>query len=568
MSTEPEKKPRLIDDVLASRLERRLRTVISFGSLHFHPPAFGSEFFFDGRSLSFPLKRAGTDIALVVLEGVDESPDPERLLAVCTELFSADVPAGARRRPPGGEDPPHVLSVLPLGKLVLALRGEVWPGQRVLIWERNNLGQPVCKAEAQIVSVEAGEALAQIISRGEPFVRVRPGDVVAPVVTEGERPLEPAGRGIEAFKAALAREWSAWDGLAVLMARLDGAGTIRNRLGTSRLEKLLSDMSGILLSFGGPGCVVGREGIELLLAGFPGKTAEQALEVHPRLADLGRALSATVTAGSAAYPGWDFPKDELVGNAAKALEHARLLGAGQTACFNAVSLNVSGDVLYERGDLEGAAKEYLRALEEIDPDDTNLLNSLGVCYADLGDFEAAKIQFNKAVAARPEEVMAHYNVGFAHLRQGERQEALASFQAAMRLDPANFEVRFQLGKLMLEEGRAAEAKEHLLAAARVESRPYIHRHLGDCLLLLGETADAASHYKRAVRANPEDAHSLSQLAAVCLEQGTDLDVAISLLKKAMEIQPGSPIHHERLESVLARLPKKEQLKLSLDTPEG
>ncbi len=544
-----------LEAALAARLERRLRELVPFRALEFHPPAPGSEPFYDGRSLSFPLSHEGADIALVVLEGVERPPDPQALLNACAELLAA---AGTPR-PPAEPRPPevahanHVTHVLPLGKLVLAVGEGARPGGRVLIWEqRSGGGERVCKAEAELVSVEGGRALACIVSRSDPFVRVKPGDLISAVEGPGEAPAEPSGRGLEAFRAALEGEARGWEVFCVLMARLEGGELIRTRHGVARLERLLADMTAALLSFGGAGTVVGREGAELLLAGFPGKGAAEALVAHGLLAELAAQLSARVTAGCAGYPAWGFERAEVVDNARKALDHARLLGQGQTACFNAVSLNVSGDALYASGDLEGAAREYLRALD-IDCEDTNVLNSLGVCYAGLGDFEAAKAQFRRAVAARPGEVMAHYNLGFAHLKEGQREEALASFAAALAADPANFEARFQLGKLMLEAGRPIEAREHLSAAAQIESRPYLYRYLGDCLLLLGESAEAAGHYKRAVRVNPEDAHSLSQLAAIYLELGTDLEVAVSLLRKSVELQPTCALHRERLEAALARL---------------
>jgi len=545
---------------LRERLERALRRLVGFRSLDLYPPAIGSEPFFDGRSLSFPLRRLETDIALVVLDGVEKLPQPAALLAACAELVVGDDTLAAARgldlQPEAG--PPRVLEVLPLGQVVVACSGKVVPGSRLHILEQRDGAPPIFKAKAEVVSAKGGRALARIVSRGDPFVQVRPGDLVAQALAAEDTPAEAPGAGLESFRAALeqclTQDAAGWERFAVLAARLGGGEVIRTRFGTTRLEALLADISELLVSFGGAGTIVGREASDLVLAAFPGLSAAEVLEAQPRLAALVSALSGVITIGFAEHPGLGFEPLDAAGNALKALEHAALLGAGSAAAFNAVSLNVSGDELYARGDLAGAVEEYLKALE-IDPRDTNVLNSLGVCYANLGLLAEAKAQFAEAVAVRPDEVMAHYNLGFAHLKDGEADQALERFEAAARLDPANFEVSFQLGKLLLEAGRAPEAKGYLLAAAAIEARPYLHRHLADCLLLLGESAEAAAHYKRAVRANPEDPHCLSQLAAICLELGTDLEVAVSLLKKSTEIEPDSPLHRERLEAALARLPR-------------
>lgn len=539
---------------LRERLERGLRRLITFRSLELHPPAVGSEPFFDGRSLSFPLKRLGADIALVVLDGVESLPAPHELLAACANLM-AEGPAEAATLPRPEPGRPQVAEVLPLGKVVVSGLEGLAPGGRLLIMEKGDGAPPAFKAKAEVLSAQEGRAVARIVSRGDPFAQVRPGDLIAPVQAAVEdAPAEPAGEGLAAFRRALEQEAAGWERFAVLAAALSGGEIIRTRFGTARLEALLAELAAAMRAFGGSGTVTGREGAELVLGAFPGKTGEEAIEVHGRLSSLAAALAGVVTAGCADFPALGFGRAEALDNALKALEHAKLLGPGKSAVFNAVSLNVSGDALYAAGDLAGAVKEYLKALE-IDPEDTNVLNSLGVCYANLGLLPEAKAQFRRAIAVRPGEVMAHYNLGFAHLKLGEKRDALESFQAAARLEPANLEVNFQLGKLLLAAGRAAEAKEHLLAAAGHESRPYIHRLAGDCLLQLGESAEAAAHYKRAVKANPNDPHCLSQLAAIYLELGSDLEVAVSLLKKSVEIEPDSALHQERLAAALARLPQ-------------
>jgi Flp pilus assembly protein TadD len=542
---------RLLNEAQRKRLEEGLRGLFSFGSLEVHPPAVGSEPFFDGRSLSFPLKgRSGEDIALVVLGGVESLPGPGQLVAACAALIAAD--GGQAAEKPARPKRPHVVEVRPSSQVLLEVAKDVAPGQRMLIWERQADARRVYKAEAEVVSVQEGRAVARIAQRTDPFEQVKAGDLIAPIEAKGNGDGPGSGGGLAAFEAALARECANWERFAVLAARLEGAELVRTRFGGARREALLAEMSKALLGFGGTGTVVGRQGGNVILAAFPEKIAAEALVAHAKLATLAGAVSAAVTAGCAAYPAWDYGRQEATANALKALDHARLLGPGQTAAFNAVSLNVSGDGLYAKGDLEGAATEYARALT-IDPEDTNVLNSLGVCYATLGRPDDARAQFEKAIAVCPAEVMAHYNLGFLHLKQGEKVAARERFQAACDVDPANFEVRLQLGKLLLQAGRGPEAKEHLLAAAAVESRPYIHRHLGDCLLLLGDSGEAAAHYKRAVRSDPDDAHSLSQLAAVYLEQGSDLEVAVSLLRKSIELQPGRALHRERLEAALGRL---------------
>ncbi|MEN8142968.1 MAG: hypothetical protein ABFQ82_05155, partial [Thermodesulfobacteriota bacterium] len=83
------------------------------------------------------------------------------------------------------------------------------------------------------------------------------------------------------------------------------------------------------------------------------------------------------SAGLAAFPCNGFKRSAVVLNARKALQHTSFFGPGSITPFDAVSLNISGDVYYNEGDMNGAVREYLLGLE-LDGASVNLLNSLGV----------------------------------------------------------------------------------------------------------------------------------------------------------------------------------------------
>ena len=92
----------------------------------------------------------------------------------------------------------------------------------------------------------------------------------------------------------------------------------------------------------------------------------------------------TVTIGIADYPCLDFRKEQILDNARKALEHARFFGPDSLVAFDAISLNISADRLYDAGDIDAAVAEFHRALQ-LDAGDANIHNSLGVCYGVTGD---------------------------------------------------------------------------------------------------------------------------------------------------------------------------------------
>ena len=129
--------------------------------------------------------------------------------------------------------------------------------------------------------------------------------------------------------------------------------------------------------------VWGWLGMDLFGSVFPARNDGRGIETADGIIRRVREEDAgSVTIGIARYPTIDFPKNRVLDNARKALDHATFFGPGSRVCFDAVSMNISGDQLYQSGDIKGAIEEFKKALE-LDPLDVNIHNSLGVCYGVL-----------------------------------------------------------------------------------------------------------------------------------------------------------------------------------------
>jgi len=256
--------------------------------------------------------------------------------------------------------------------------------------------------------------------------------------------------------------------------------------------------------------------------------------------------STTLTAGIAVYPTANETRSQTVNNAGKALEHAGFFGPGSVTEFDAVSLNISGDRLYQAGDIRGAIDEFEKGLR-LDPCDTNLLNSLGVCHGVLGEYSQALTAFETAIWLAPEEIMPVYNQGFVFLRQGRTRQALEAFLAADAMEPGVFEVVFHIGQIHMDSKRPEQARAYLEAAVRANNRSAAaYRQLGACLDRLGLTKEAVQAYKAVVKINPEDAASLSLLGRLYAKRGESLDVASVLCEQSVRIAPENGLFRHRL----------------------
>jgi tetratricopeptide (TPR) repeat protein len=280
---------------------------------------------------------------------------------------------------------------------------------------------------------------------------------------------------------------------------------------------------------------------------LPGKDSKECGEIAQRLLDnLNPRHTQTVTTGIASYPLLDFDKSEILINAQKALEHAEFFGPGAITAFDAVSLNISGDKYYQAGDIEGAVSEFKKAIE-IDPDNVNVLNSLGVCYGVKEELELAMECFTKAAELDPGEIMALYNAGYVHMSKGENEKALEYFEKAGKINPGVFEVAFQTGRVYLESGRPQKARKFLETAVSITDKSgAAHRYLADCYLSLDRDIDAATAYKTALKLRPDDAEALSALGYLYEMQGKNADIALMFCQRAVEMAPENGLFRHRL----------------------
>ncbi|MDR3038939.1 MAG: tetratricopeptide repeat protein [Candidatus Adiutrix sp.] len=221
--------------------------------------------------------------------------------------------------------------------------------------------------------------------------------------------------------------------------------------------------------------------------------------------------------------------------------------------FGPLTLNISGDRLFEGGDLSGALREYERGLA-LAPDQLNLLNSLGVCQGRLGRPREALATFQTIAALDQDNMMAHYNLGYTHLLAGRLNEAEAALARAAELAPDNFETLFHLGRTALELGHLDRALPALKKAGEVgENRPAIFRLLGEALLLAHDHQAALAAFKKAVKAAPNDAYALSALGALFADLSGDLPVARSLCQRSVELDPTNSLYRQRLGRLLFSL---------------
>ncbi len=266
--------------------------------------------------------------------------------------------------------------------------------------------------------------------------------------------------------------------------------------------------------------------------------------------------------GVCVYPYEKFHKSEMIGNCRKALIHTAFFGPGTCTVFDGVSLNISGDVYYNEGDMVKASREYQRGLQ-IDPENVNLLNSMGVTTAQMARYPKAISYFEKVLTVDPRDFMALCNLGFAHLALNHPDEAIAYFEEALGGNDVHFDLLFQLGKLYVGKGRYRDAIRVLEQAEEIGpehiedvSHGAVHCLLGEAYYHEKNRKKAMGSLQRAIRYNSRDSLSLSLLGELYGQD--DPEIGLTFCRQAVEIDGECWLHWLRMGTILLALDRRDE----------
>ncbi|MBN1917659.1 MAG: tetratricopeptide repeat protein [Verrucomicrobia bacterium] len=140
---------------------------------------------------------------------------------------------------------------------------------------------------------------------------------------------------------------------------------------------------------------------------------------------------------------------------------------------------------------------------------------------------------------------AHFFYGMANLRLGRSDEAVVALEKAVGVQPDDAFSRLKLGAALKQAGRNEEAERMLESAItvltkQVELEPdsvTVRISLAAGFDAIGRSDEAIRVYKEAVALDAKSATALNNLAYTMAVQGVDLDEALELVTRALELEP-------------------------------
>ncbi|MGC1422792.1 MAG: tetratricopeptide repeat protein, partial [Terracidiphilus sp.] len=137
----------------------------------------------------------------------------------------------------------------------------------------------------------------------------------------------------------------------------------------------------------------------------------------------------------------------------------------------------------------------------------------GEAFDEMGDSAAAEKELRAAVQINPTEPNVHFGLGYLLWKQGRWSEAATEFQLELENNPQHVMSRIYISDAWVRQGEFEKARPALQELVTGnQSGPLVHRDLGIIYVHEDRNEDAVREFRAAIKSDPEDTESRSQIA--------------------------------------------------------
>ena len=196
----------------------------------------------------------------------------------------------------------------------------------------------------------------------------------------------------------------------------------------------------------------------------------------------------------------------------------------------------NGFELLQKGKLEDADKLFVNALQ-LNPENIDALNLLGIRSFQKQDYESALVFLNKANMLAPMSAETLSNLGLVHDATAQFNDALDCFNTALEINSNIPEVHNNRGNVLKSLKRYELAKKAYVNAVilRPNYAEALSNH-GTIFLEEGQPEKASLFFEKAISANSNFAPAYSNLGSA-FTQLEQYENAFKCFERALQIQP-------------------------------
>ena len=183
------------------------------------------------------------------------------------------------------------------------------------------------------------------------------------------------------------------------------------------------------------------------------------------------------------------------------------------------------------------AIEICKDILEIEPDNVDAVQILGMAYMRLKDFENAEKQFKKIFELRPSTSIGDINMAYLSLASGQLSKCIRQCEAIIKTNPEETKAYDILGLAHIRRGNFDKGIEQFKKAIEIDPKAITtHLNLAKVYVITGKNKEATKTLEKIITVNPDNLHARIILANLYEKKG-NIDEATKLLEKVLEINP-------------------------------
>jgi len=200
----------------------------------------------------------------------------------------------------------------------------------------------------------------------------------------------------------------------------------------------------------------------------------------------------------------------------------------------------------QRKAFDGGLAEYVQAME-YSADFAASRHNLGILYANLGQIDRARQNYEAAIAIDDQFYPAKVNLAILYNQTGRNRDAEALLRSVLKIRPGDPDVSYSLGLLLAEEKRYGEALGFLKAATRgTPERSRAYYNLGLLQQHLANAPEAERAFNKALTLEPQNLDYLYAAADLYVKTGRIAE-ARRIAERMIAAYPGQRIGRDLLE---------------------
>ncbi len=195
--------------------------------------------------------------------------------------------------------------------------------------------------------------------------------------------------------------------------------------------------------------------------------------------------------------------------------------------------------------MAGCATPGQRLMKE---KDASAHYKMGLAYLNDKAYQAAYLEFQKAVDSDPEDKLSHYALGTVYVHMEKNKEALKEFEIVTKIDPDYSEAYNYAGTISEFTGDLDTAEKFYKKALKnklYQTPQFSHYHLGDIYVKKGKYQEALGEYQDALHIDPGFVEAYRASGDIFLKLG-NAAAAIASFEEAVHLSPEDPENHFKL----------------------